>query len=375
MNNRIFLDLHIIQTLPPSNINRDDTGSPKTALYGGVRRARVSSQSWKRAIRNYFKENLQFEKKGIRTKYIIKLVADKIKVYFSSLDDETAHDLAKKYFKEATKFKEKEITIDNEGKLETLFFISEKQVDDLAKAIFYLENNKNVSKESLKKEKDNLKEILKANNSIDIALFGRMLAFNSGFNEDASCQVSHAISTHAIQNEFDFFTAIDDLAPEDNSGAGMLGNIEYNSSTLYRYANIAVHELNSQLKDNEVVINAVKLFVESFSNSLPTGKVNTFANQTLPQVLIVTLRNDRPISLVTAFEKPIKSNDGNVEKSIVELAKEFEKVEKFVNKPLYSTYLTLEEVKELREIGEEKNSLKDLLDDLSEKLNEYLKGE
>ncbi len=115
--------------------------------------------------------------------------------------------------------------------------------------------------------------------------------------------------------------------------------------------------------------------MESFSNSLPTGKVNTFANQTLQQALIVTLRNDRPISLVTAFEKPIKSNDGNVEKSIVELAKEFEKVEKFVNKPLYSTYLTLEEVKELREIGEEKNSLKDLLDDLSEKLNECLKGE
>lgn len=357
MNNRIFLDLHIIQTLPPSNINRDDTGSPKTALYGGVRRARVSSQSWKRAIREYFNLNGNKHQVGVRTLDVVKFIANKIINIDNSISYDVALELANNTLNKAG-------ISTKEYRSKALIFLGETQAESLANAAI---NNIDDKKE--------LQNIFNTNPSVDIALFGRMVADDPSLNEDASCQVAHAISTHAIQNEFDFFTAIDDLTPEDNSGAGMLGNIEYNSSTLYRYANIAVHELNSQLKDNEAVINAVKLFVESFSNSLPTGKVNTFANQTLPQALIVTLRNDRPISLVTAFEKPIKSNDGNVEKSIVELAKEFEKVEKFVNKPLYSTYLTLEEVKELREIGEEKNSLKDLLDDLSEKLNECLKGE
>ena len=174
-----------------------------------------------------------------------------------------------------------------------------------------------------------IKEILNELLSIDIAFFGRMLASDPSLNEDASSQVAHAISTHAIQTEFDFFTAIDDLAPEDNAGAGMLGTVEFNSSTLYRYANIVIHELESQLDDGESAVNAFKTFVEAFAKSLPTGKVNTFANQTLPQALVVTVRNDRPVNLVSAFEEPVKSSNGYVTKSIENFQKSLSKLKKW----------------------------------------------
>lgn len=117
-----------------------------------------------------------------------------------------------------------------------------------------------------------------------------MVTDDPSLNEDASSQVAHAISTHAVQTEFDFFTAVDELSPEDNAGAGMLGTVEYNSSTLYRYANVAIHELLVQLGEKKSVVNNLKLFVEAFANSMPTGKVNTFANQTLPQALVLSLR-------------------------------------------------------------------------------------
>lgn len=298
INNRLFLDIHAIQTVPPANINRDDTGSPKTAQYGGVTRARVSSQSWKRAIRKYFNENGDVENVGIRSLEIVKYVANKIIEKDDSISIEDAMVMADKTINDA-KISTKE------QKAKALFFLSDKQAEKLAQA--------SIDKVTDKKE---LEVILNDDISIDIALFGRMVADNTILNEDASSQVAHAISTHAIQSEFDFFTAVDDLAPEDNAGAGMLGTVEYNSSTLYRYANIALHDFYRQLEDKEETVNATKLFVKSFVESMPTGKINTFANQTLPQAVVVSLRIDRPLNMVSAFEEPIKSDNGYVDKSI-----------------------------------------------------------
>lgn len=183
------------------------------------------------------------------------------------------------------------------GKLRALLFLTKTQVEKIAEAAI-----------EGKKDKKSLKRILNEEHTLDISLFGRMVASDPSLNEDASAQVAHAISTHAVQTEFDYYTAVDDLAPEDNAGAGMLGTIEFNSSTLYRYANVAAHELVRQLVDKEAVVSALQLFIEAFSNSMPTGKVNTFANQTLPQALIVIVRRDRPVNLVSAFENPVKSN-------------------------------------------------------------------
>ncbi|MGO3017767.1 MAG: type I-E CRISPR-associated protein Cas7/Cse4/CasC [Anaerococcus sp.] len=350
----LYLDLHVIQTLPPSNINRDDTGSPKTAQYGGVRRARVSSQSWKKAMRDYFKENSKAENVGVRTLNIVSYVAEKIYELDSSIEEEKRMKMAEKVINDAgVKTKDQ--------KAKALFFLGNTQAEKLAKAA--IEGA----------DKKELKAILKENPAIDIALFGRMVADDSTLNEDASSQVAHAISTHAIDQEFDFFTAVDDLSEGlSNAGAGMLGTVEFNSSTLYRYANVGVHELFRQLKDKESTINTLKLFIDAFVKSLPTGKVNTFANQTLPQLVLVTLREDRPVNLVSAFEKPISSSNGFVDKSIEELFKEYKKVEKFVEKPIFARLVSTEEVVLDSEEIIEEQSLNKLLEDFKEELQASL---
>ena len=355
INNRLFLDIHAIQTVPPANINRDDTGSPKTAQYGGVTRARVSSQSWKRAIRKYFNENGDVENVGIRSLEIVKYVANKLVEKDGSLSIEDAMAMADKTINAA-----KISTKDQKAK--ALFFLSDKQAEKLAQA--------SIDKVTDKKQ---LESILNDDISIDIALFGRMVADNTILNEDASSQVAHAISTHAIQSEFDFFTAVDDLAPEDNAGAGMLGTVEYNSSTLYRYANIALHDFYKQLADKEETINATKLFVKSFVESMPTGKINTFANQTLPQAIVVSLRSDRPLNMVSAFEEPIKSDNGYVDKSIEKLFAEYTKYDKILDKPIFTAYLILGDT-EVNETGKSEASLNDLLEDLGAQIEKNIEA-
>ncbi len=351
INQRLFLDIHAIQTVPPSNINRDDTGSPKTAQYGGVTRARVSSQSWKRAIRKYFYDKGDTQNIGIRSCDIVKYIAKKIVDKDNSISVEDAITLVEKTLN-AAKLSTKD------QKLKALFFISNNQADKFAQACL-----------DKKTDKTELQEILKTDTSIDIALFGRMLADDPSLNENASSQVAHAISTHAIESEFDFYTAVDDLAPEDNAGAGMLGTLEYDSSTLYRYANIALHDFYKQLGDKEEVIDAVKLFVEAFVKSMPTGKINSFANQTLPQAVVVSLRSDRPINLVSAFEEPVKSENGYVDKSIQKLFAEYVKYEKILDKPIFTDYLLLDDTLEVKSIGKSTQNLDELLSDLKESIN------
>ncbi len=346
----VYVDVHVIQTVPPSNINRDDTGSPKTAQYGGVTRARISSQSWKKAIRTYFKREINSDRfVGIRSLKIVEYLADKIQNINTSTNREEALKLANTVLNNAR-------VTTKDDKMKALFFISPVQAEKLAQAAV----------EGVTNQK-NLQAILNDNPSVDIALFGRMVANDPTLNEDASAQVAHAISTHAVHTEFDFFTATDDLAPEDNAGAGMLGTVEFNSSTLYRYANVAAHELKRQLNDDsDATVDALKLFIESFAKSMPTGKVNTFANQTLPQAIIVTLRTDRPINLVTAFEAPVKSDSGYVEGSIEKLKVEFKNVLKFVDKPQYTFTIGVDG------IGEEQENFNALIDKFAESASALL---
>ena len=355
---KLFLDIHVIQTLPPSNINRDDTGSPKTAVYGGVRRARVSSQSWKKAMRDYFKENGNLSNVGVRSLDVVSFLAEKIRELKPELSMEDTVNKSVKTFNAAG------ISTTKDNKVKALFFLGKEQADNLAKEAI---------KDNL--DKKALQEILNSNIAVDIALFGRMVADDASLNEDASAQIAHAISTHGVQSEFDFYTALDDLSKEDQSGAGMLGTIEYNSSTLYRYGNVALHEFYRQLDKNKgQTIEAIKLFVEAFLNSLPTGKINSFANQTVPASVVVSLRKDRPVSFVSAFETAIKtklSQEGFVNESIEAMFKEYKNVQRFVEKPEISFYLNLSEGHSL-EGAKEELSLSDLLHDLGEELDNRL---
>jgi CRISPR system Cascade subunit CasC len=287
---KVYVDFHVIQTVPPSCLNRDDTGSPKTAVYGGVRRARVSSQSWKRAMRLMFREHFDEAELGTRTKKIVDLVAGEIMKKDRTKDEGSAKELAEKIINLAGVS-----TANNEAK--ALFFMSGKQAENLADLV--LKNSRPSKKDA--------QTALNEGHGVDVALFGRMVADDPSLNTDASAQVAHSISTHKVENEYDYFTAVDDLAPEDNAGAGMIGTVEYNSATLYRYATVAAHELFTQLTEDETALEkAIAEFARAFITSMPTGKQNTFANRTLPDAVLVTIRSDQPVNFAGAFEKPVK---------------------------------------------------------------------
>lgn len=359
MSKNLYIDLNVLQTVPSSNINRDDTGAPKTALYGGVTRARVSSQSWKRAIRTSFKaENVNI---GTRTKKAVKLLADKMVTIDSSLNEESA-------IKKATEvFKTVGIKINKDGETGALLLVSPGQLGKLAQ---YVTEHEKFNKKEIKE----IKEVLKRDNSLDLALFGRMVAEDPELNVDASAQVAHAISTHEIVPEFDYYTALDDLQPEDSAGAAMLGTIEFNSATLYRYANVNLNELVRNLGKNDAV-QGISAFIKSFILSMPTGKQNPFANKTLPNYIMITIRTDTPVNLVSAFEDPVRSNHGYVEKSVKILEDEYQSIQKsgLVNKPALNVVLT--NSKYDSQLAEPVTNLDELLNKVTKTLTEVVQDE
>ncbi|MFX0573769.1 type I-E CRISPR-associated protein Cas7/Cse4/CasC, partial [Nocardia nepalensis] len=301
-----------------SNLNRDDTGSPKTAIYGGVRRARVSSQAWKRATRAAFDEHLDRSELGVRTRRVVDLLAAEITTQSQDLADRSLA-LASEVMKAIgiTVKPPKKDAIDEAG---YLVFLSRHQIRALAEAAVAAAEAEDVAK-ALREAK--VKDLADRDHSVDIALFGRMVADQADLNVDAAVQVAHAISVHPVETEFDYFTAVDDHIDDHETGAGMIGTIEFNSSTLYRYATIDVNRLNDNLGDEEATRRAVEAFLMSFVRSMPTGKQNTFANRTLPEAVVVLVRDTQPINLVGAFESPVReSNTGGRVKRAADLLRE-----------------------------------------------------
>lgn len=296
MKNNLYVDIHVLQNVPPSCINRDDTGSPKTAKYGGAVRSRVSSQAWKHEMRKMFRELLGEEEVGVRTKKVTQMIADAVKEIDSGLEDEKVNKLVSDALKSAG------IKTDKDGSSPVLMFFSAAQARSLARLAI-----------NGSKDKKEYQKALNAAPSIDMALFGRMVAADPSLNFDAAAQVAHAVSTHAVHNEYDYFTAVDDLNQDEESGAGHLGTVEFNSATLYRYATVNAAELQKNLGSRTA--DAVECFVEAFIKTMPTGKQNTFANRTLPDFVYITLRTDQPVNLVGAFEKPVSGADGYLEES------------------------------------------------------------
>ncbi len=328
-NERLYIDFHVLQTVPPSCVNRDDTGAPKTAVYGGTTRARVSSQAWKRAIRMMFVERLPEEQVGKRTKDVLGLLAKTIAAQDASVN---AEKLARDTLKEAGLTGKGK----DEDKTSALFFISQAQLEALAKLAIAGEKNK-----------DKLKAAFNAAPALDIALFGRMVASDPELNMDAACQGAHAISTHTVHNEYDYFTAVDDCAPEDNAGAGHLGTVEYNSATLYRYATLNVKELWEKGLDMDIPF-AVRAFAAAFIQAMPTGKQNTFANRTMPDFVYAVLRTDQPVNLAGAFEQPVPASaEGYVRRSVERLTGYAGRVyESFAEAPAAAYAASMVEIKD-----------------------------
>lgn len=309
---RTIIDLSILHTVPPSNMNRDDTGSPKTAVYGGVRRARVSSQAWKRAARDAFARYLDRSELGVRTKRVVELLADEIRRQNDAIDEETAVDLATQCLGTAgIKLTKARGSSDDNPLLDEsgyLLFLSTRQIERVAAAAVSAHAS-NDPKAAIKAAK--VKTLLNQEHSIDVALFGRMIADVTDLNVDAAAQIAHAISVHPVETEFDFFTAVDDhkrADEEEDAGASMIGTVEFNSSTLFRYATVDVDALQRNLGDADATKRAVEAFVQAFVRSMPSGKQNTFANGTLPDAVVIAVRDTQSVNPVGAFEKAIVSN-------------------------------------------------------------------
>lgn len=306
-----YIELHALQNIAPSNLNRDDNGAPKTAVYGGATRHRVSSQSWKKAIREHFNENYAQGNRGFRTKNVGQLIANQVA---DNLRDEDLHDEEKTLQHVVDAMKKLKIIGSSKATTEditadALMLISQAQVEAIAEVI--AEAIRNEIPADDKEYVKALKASLKGRNSLDLALFGRMVASNTDLNVEASCQFAHAISTHEVSTEFDFFTAVDDFSQVEHDGSAMMGDIGFTSSTLYRFASTNVTDLLENFhEDVDVVVDAIANFIVSFTKSMPSGMQNTFATHTLPEVMIVSIHSEQPYSYVGAFETPIRSDEG-----------------------------------------------------------------
>ena len=315
----LTIDIHALQTLPPSLINRDDTGAPKSAVYGGVPRQRVSSQAWKRAIRKYFESEIDAESVGDRSKRLPEKIARKAQEHegwnaeraqkevaelFKAAGIKTEVDAKRiKALKDSEETTEEELAAAQYPQTKYLLFLSPHQIERAAEAIIAADGEKIKKKDAL--------EILDTQHSVDMALFGRMVADDAAYNVDAAVQVAHALGIHASAPEFDYFTAVDDLAEEgEETGAGMIGTVQMMSSTLYRYATVNLDGLTRNLDSAENAKHAAVNFVAAVIKSMPTGKINTFANQTMPELIYIAVRDTRPVSLVTAFEEPVEPTTG-----------------------------------------------------------------
>lgn len=314
----MFIEFHLIQNFAPSNLNRDDTNNPKDCEFGGVRRARISSQCIKRACR----EHLVFEtttavETGSRTRWLARHLAEVLVEADKPQDeaDKVAMAFTDQYLGGMDK-KEKQ-------RSKVLIYISTEERQTIVDTL--LEDWKSTLTEVEQKApfdkmvKDLIKTTQNRTSAPDIALFGRMLADEPKLNLEAACQVAHAISTHRVSMEMDFFTAVDDLQQEEETGAGMMGVTGFNSACFYRYARIDWEQLVKNLdKDVPLGRRAVEGFLRANVLSVPSGKQNSFAAQNLPAFLLAVVRQDgQSWSLANAFETPVyPGKDGLVNASI-----------------------------------------------------------
>jgi len=478
----MFIELHILQNFAPSNLNRDETGTPKSCQFGDVPRARVSSQALKRAARDFVRKNELLDPKILGKRSL--LIVDKLKQIlmndFGKEESDAAYVakyvLAKTNWKKDDEKEESEalqflgsnvirkiaemcnenwdlfqesLSLDDEKKeLKKKEKSLKSEITSLTKKVAVggtdeqkseldgktneleeikpkLAENEELTKEANKKLNKlmaDIKKILGAKQTPDIAMFGRMLANAPEFAIDAASQVAHAISTHTVNNaEFDYFTAIDEfkkeLKPNSDAGAAMIGSTDFNSACYYRYANIDLNLLRDNLKNagdseidgdsetqskemreklaqkrvNDLAKKTVEAFLTSFVIAVPSGKQNSFASPTLPTFVLGVIREGYLCSLANAFSKPIRLRDeddfGLVEKSIQQMTKHFFNKERMYGKTVGTKYGTFcsessdefvfmpEENKAVTVDLIESDSLEDLIENLTGQIFGSTNGE
>lgn len=377
---KTIVEVHALQNFAPSNLNRDDTGAPKDAFFGGTRRARVSSQCLKRSIRRHFaslveQKVLATDDVAVRTKRVLEALTKSLVAQ--------GHDEAEAEEKARLTLAAMELSVKEDGKSEYLLFLGKREISEIARIIsekwdsvtaFAKAPTEGKKPGKAKKQaaqsadpelKKALEKVFNGGKAVDVALFGRMLADMPEKNQDAACQVAHAISTHAVEREFDFYTAVDDLKPEDTAGADMMGTVEFNAACFYRYAVVDWDKLVDNLQgDKELAAKGLRAFLEGFVVAEPTGKQNTFAAHNPPEFVAVSVRrNTAPRNLANAFETAIrvKKDESLTRKSAEELAKKAEALQAAFGGEGKTFVLNLVEAK-LDGFGTVMPVLKDILD-------------
>ncbi|GAA1314531.1 type I-E CRISPR-associated protein Cas7/Cse4/CasC [Saccharothrix xinjiangensis] len=306
----MILELHLLQSFPVSNLNRDDVGQPKTATFGGHTRARISSQSLKRAARLLFNDHgLDTDETGVRTKRLVDSTTDLLVT--RGREESQAREIV------IAALGHLGFGVDaGKGLTQYLLFVGRSSIEHLAEyCTANWEAMAKIEKKGAKAKPDKTtsaeaKRILDGSRAVDVALFGRMIADNKDFNVDAASQVAHALSTHAVVNEFDFYTAVDDLKPTEDSGADMIGTVDFNSACYYRYANVDLAQLARNLGDDtQLATRGVTAWLHAFVNAVPGGKQNSTAARTMPDTLLGVVRDTGAWNLANAFLKPVTDID------------------------------------------------------------------
>lgn len=336
-----ILEFHILQSFPVSCLNRDDVGSPKSAIVGGVERARVSSQCWKRYVRLAMNDSDKVIH-GTRTKLISELVAKACRE--KGATDEQAKAcgdkieqifIKKKDDKKSKKGKDTDVIDDvveeSTEKTDTLLFLSPNEVDILAEAFL----QEGFNPDNVIKQKDSKKQakemaalignVSDSVNALDIALFGRMVAQAAELNIEAACSFSHAISTHHVSSEIEFFTAVDDSEYEKDKkgekghqGAGHMGSLEFNSATYYRYVSLNLGQLYDSLAGQSLP-EAIEAFTKALFLAVPSARQNSMSGASPWEFAKVFVRKGQRLQV--PFETPVKKakDGGFLEPSIAAL--------------------------------------------------------
>lgn len=319
----MLIEVHMLKNYPPVNLNRDDSGAPKTCYFGGVLRGRISSQCLKRSWRTseLFE---QLGSKGVRTRRMPEEVARIL------LQQGMGEEYVERAQQLLTGIANKDGKENSKGNYtEQIVIYSPDDIARLVKAVQdAVADDGDIKKFKARKAKDFAKLVdgVKMRPiTADIALFGRMVTSECFRDVDAAMQVAHAISTHAVNRESDYFTAVDDLLKSGEVGAAMMGDVDFNSCCYYEYAALDVDLLRENLKDSpncdELVDKLLPTLIRTMAMTNPSGKQNTFAGQIFPALIMIECKKDKiPLSYVNAFEEAVPSSGkGIVSGSIQQL--------------------------------------------------------
>jgi CRISPR system Cascade subunit CasC len=324
------LELHILQSFPVSCLNRDDVGAPKSAIFGGASRARVSSQCWKRAIREEAQHIDGSLFAANRTRYIVAQLKDALKN--EGCEEEKLAQYALLLADAIGKADDKK-----EGAVKTLLFFSPNEFEAISKAFLATEGLADLDDKKMKDAAEKSRKSVKANDKVkdaaDVSIFGRMVADDHSLMVEGAGMFAHALSTHKVSTEIDFFTAVDDVAPEDSEGAGHIGTLEFNSACYYRYIALNLDLLKDSdhlghFSDEEFK-KVIDAFIRATILSVPGARKNSMMSFNPPEYVLGTIREGQPVSLANAFENPVTSaGKGFVAPSIQALEEKFQWMEK-----------------------------------------------